>query len=64
VVSMGRRAGVLAVIALSLFALTCAYRFMTMGGRLGGFDNDDFVVLLHRLTSNGDQATAPAMSPR
>ena len=44
-VSVGRRAGVLAVIALSLFALTCAYRFMTMGGRLGGFDNDDYVVL-------------------
>ena len=31
--------------ALLVFALTVAYRFPTMGGPLGGFENDQFVTL-------------------
>jgi hypothetical protein len=34
-----------ASIALGLIALTIAYRFLTMGGPLGGFENDQFVTL-------------------
>src|SRR5262245_9199920 len=36
---------VLAALAAILFAATCAFRLLTLGGRLGGLDNDEFVVL-------------------
>ena len=35
----------LALLAVSLFVATCAFRFLALGGRLGGLDNDEFVVL-------------------
>lgn len=46
-IPVGNRPGrVLAwCIALALVALTIAYRFLTMGGPLGGFENDQFVTL-------------------
>jgi len=31
------------IVAVLLFAFTCLYRFNTLGGRFGGFDNDHFV---------------------
>jgi len=34
-----------AAIAVALFALTIAYRVLTLGGPLGGFENDQFVTL-------------------
>ena len=39
-------------IAFLLFALTILYRFNTMGGPLGGFENDEFVTLsmAHQVT--------------
>jgi hypothetical protein len=39
-----RKAGI-AAIALVLFVLTIAYRLLTLGGPLGGFENDQFVTL-------------------
>ena len=38
-----RRALVCTIVAVLLFAFTCLYRFNTLGGRFGGFDNDHFV---------------------
>jgi hypothetical protein len=32
-----------AILALLLLGFTCVYRFNTLGGRFGGFDNDHFV---------------------
>lgn len=40
-----RRASLRATVAALLFVLTCAYRFTTMGGVLGGFENDQFIHL-------------------
>ena len=34
-----------AAIALGLVTLTIAYRLLTLGGPLGGFENDQFVTL-------------------
>src|SRR4051812_1688044 len=34
-----------AAIAAALFALTVSYRLLTLGGPLGGFENDQFVTL-------------------
>src|SRR5258705_10283580 len=34
-----------AAIAVALFGLTVAYRLLTLGGLLGGFENDQFVTL-------------------
>ena len=42
-----RRVAVLALLAVMLFAATCSFRFLTLGGRLGGLDNDEFVVLAY-----------------
>ena len=39
------RTTVVAAIAVALFALTIAYRVLTLGGPLGGFENDQFVTL-------------------
>ncbi len=39
------QSALVASIAIVLFALTIAYRFGTMGGPLGGFENDQFVTL-------------------
>ena len=39
-------------LALLLIAVTCVYRFATLGGPLGGFENDEFVTL-----SQAQQAT-------
>jgi hypothetical protein len=36
---------VVAVIAVALVGLTIAFRMLTMGGSLGGFENDQFVTL-------------------
>src|SRR5688572_32019310 len=38
-----RRALVRTIVAVLLLALTCLYRFNTLGGRFAGFDNDHFV---------------------
>jgi hypothetical protein len=38
-----RRALARTVVAVLLLALTCLYRFNTLGGRFAGFDNDHFV---------------------
>jgi hypothetical protein len=42
-VAARRRVFVCTIVALLLFAFTCLYRFNTLGGRFGGFDNDHFV---------------------
>jgi hypothetical protein len=43
-VSSGRRRALSrAIIAVVLVGFTCLYRFNTLGGRFGGFDNDHFV---------------------
>ncbi len=34
-------------VAVFLFALTCFYRFGSMGGTLGGFEDDEFVTLAY-----------------
>jgi len=39
------RKTLVAVIAVALVALTIAYRVLTLGGPLGGFENDQFVTL-------------------
>src|SRR5256885_1453178 len=39
------RKTLVAAIAVALFALTIAYRVLTLGGPLGGFENDQFVTL-------------------
>ena len=38
-----RRARARTIVAVLLFGFTCLYRFNTLGGRFGGFDNDHFV---------------------
>jgi hypothetical protein len=38
-----RRALAHTIVAVLLFAFACLYRFNTLGGRFGGFDNDHFV---------------------
>lgn len=38
-----RRAASRTIVAVLLLAFTCVYRFNTLGGRFGGFDNDHFV---------------------
>lgn len=38
-----RRALAHTIVAMLLFAFACLYRFNTLGGRFGGFDNDHFV---------------------
>ena len=40
-----RRGVVLAVVAVLLFAWVFLYRFNTLGGALGGFDNDHFLYM-------------------
>ena len=39
------RRSLLIGLAVFLFAATIAYRFLTMGGQLGGFENDDFLSM-------------------
>ena len=42
---MTRRGVVIAVVAVLLFAWVFLYRFNTLGGALGGFDNDHFLYM-------------------
>jgi hypothetical protein len=43
---MSRHRAAIAVTALALAAVTFVYRFNTLGGALGGFDNDHFIYLI------------------
>src|SRR5205814_10501769 len=40
-----RTFAVAGALAILLVAVTCVYRFATLGGALGGFENDEFVTL-------------------
>jgi hypothetical protein len=58
-----RRSLLLAIAAL-LVAATCSYRFLTMGGQLGGFDDDEFVVASYsQQLVLGDRPTRDFIEP-
>ncbi len=44
------------IVALLLLGFTCVYRFNTLGGRFGGFDNDHFVPFAYAIqVGTGEQ---------
>jgi hypothetical protein len=60
---VSRRAVLLLLFAI-IFASTCTYRFLTMGGRFGGFDDDEFVVASYsQQLMLGDRPTRDFIEP-